>query len=221
MTGSVQRTVNSPEEARLRNGEYILPFVSELPVEEEIYELYGHFLQEKNRLSNLRWIQKDLGKCLSAWKSFFDQNCIGSSRTKGRYTDKNGSFSLEILWRGFLDYSGKKRYYRMRLKKTNREVLEKQLKIAVDWKDGKEAFPINKIKEKKKLIEKAIEQTRKDILETETRLNVALSLLQKEYEGVHGEAHMLDSAYRTQLNNIYQRVENELQNGRKNPQEES
>ena len=223
MTDSVRGIVNSPEEARSRNGEYIIPFISELPAEERVHELYGHLLQEKDRLSNLRWIQADLGKCLHAWKSFFSHNCIGSSRHKGRYTDENGKFSKEILWKGFLDYSGKKRSYRMRLEKTNREVLEKQLKIVVDWKEGEAPFPANKIKKKKESIEKAIEQTKKDILETETRLNVALALLQKEYqaEGAPGEEHMLDSVYRAQLSNIYQRVEDELQNGRKNPQEES
>lgn len=218
----VRKKVNSPDKLQSRNGEYVLPFVSELPPGDRIHELYGHLLQEKDRLKNLIWRPKDLQRCLDCWKSFYAHNCKGSSRTKGRYTD-DGEFSLETLWKGFLDYSGQKRYYRMRLEKTNREVLEKQLKIVVDWKEGEGPFPVNKIEKKKESIEKAIEQTKKDILETETRLNIALALLQKEYQaaGVPGEEYRSSSAYREQLRNIYQRVEDELQNGRKNPQEES
>lgn len=217
MTGVAQKKLNSFEEVLARNGEYILPFVSLMDSETRVHEQYGHLLQEKNRLSNLMWIQKDLEKCVRAWRTFFNKNCIGSARHKGRYTDKEGKFSQEILWDGFLDYSGKNKSYRMRLNVSNRDVLEKQLKINCKKGDG------SLIKKKLKLTVRAIEKTRKDILETETRLNIALTLLQKEYQSdsVSGEEQRFNSAYRNQLSDIYGRVEAELQNGRKNPQEEA
>ena len=220
MTAVAQKKLNSFDEASSRNGEYVLPFVSLMEPEIRVHEQYGHLLQEKNRLCNLRWIQKDLEKCLRLWKSFFNKNCIGSSLHKGRYTDKEGKFSQEILWQGFLDYSGKNKSYRMRLRMSNRKVLEGQLKINCKEKG---VSSINKIKKKLESTVRAIEKTRKDIAETETRFNIALTLFQKEYKSnsVSGEEQRFDSAYRGQLSDICKRVKKELQNGRENPQEES
>lgn len=214
--------LNSPENISSRGGEYVIPFVSSLEPEDRVHEQYGHLLQEKHRLKNLCWIESDLEKCLLKWGNFYKHNCLGSSRNKGRYTNKEGKFFLENLWNGFLDYSGGKTKYRMRLKKTAREVLTKQLKISVDWtKESGDIFPIQKIEEKLKSKKLAIAKTRKDILETKIRLNAALVLLKEEYSLMENEfvdVHRVNQLYKAKVRNICAKAEGKLNGTIKNPQ---
>jgi hypothetical protein len=212
--------LNSPAKVAERNGEYLLPFPSLVSPKVRAYEQYGYLLQEQDRLKNLNWIQKDLETFLEKWRRFHDDKIFHTL-----YRDKKGNPSFENVWNGFLDYAGKKDKYRMRKKKSNREVLQNQLKIKVDWKkEDVEEFPRVKIEKKLQSILDVIASTRINVAEAETALNDILELLYKEIEEESNDSTDVQQIFNSLVQDVKARAKEALEgatSSSKKPSEES
>jgi len=213
--------LNSDKNIEERDGGLMIPFVSSTDTGNRVYEQQGRLLQEKHRLSTLRRLQKDMEKLLERWGCFYKQQGLVA-----RYGDLYGDPSLEDLWRGFLNYSGGKMKYRMRIKKSNKEVLEDQLKIKGDWtKESKGEFPIKKIIRKIKTSPGSIEKTRSDICEASMRLQEARNALKKEKyeirEGEISDQYRLDIVFNREIEEIKKRAQEALETGihKKSPEQ--
>ncbi len=210
--------INAPSKVLNRRGEMLIPFLSLTDIENQLYEHYGRLFQEKDRLSNLRWIEKDLEGLLRKWKQFYNHNALGNRYKKGE--DKS---SIGYLWEAFLDYSGKKGMYRLRKKKSNREVLEKQLKIKGDWnEDSQEIFPRIRAEQKLEKIKISIQKTRDIISEIEQQLpGMILELKNEQYEeDENTDQYRLDMTFDRIIREIQKKAKQALGMGiEKSPEE--
>lgn len=203
----VGSVLNSSEEVAKRNGEYLLQFPLLLSPEIRAYEQYGYLLQEQNRLKNLNWIQKDLEAFRGKWRLFHDDKFFYSF-----YRDKKGNPSFKNVWNGFLDYTGQKAKYRMRQEKSNREVLEKQLKIKADWnEEGGDKVPMILVQEKLQSITLAIKKTQENIAKTETALKSILALLYKEIEKESNDSADVQQIFNSLIEDVKIRAKEALE----------